>query len=170
MPTPHVDANEILYRQIGPGGNPIYFDPTRTPAIHQSRFLPTSRDADGLSLIRSRFRTEIWSAYRVEQPTVRFRLAILRSIRLQQLAEKLGIQAMTYAPSADSLDDKFGEPWAHCVIVEINRNEYDNNSDTKKLIKEWALGVANLVTKADVIGPFLEPTDLNPYRPANAQA
>lgn len=167
MQTPTVDVNEILYRQIGPGGDPIYFDPSRTPAVHQSRFLPTSKDVDGLSLVRGRFRTEIWSAHRPEQPTVRFRLAELQANRLRQLAADLGFATMSYTSNADSLDVEFGEPWAHCVVVEINRIDYDNNSESKKRIKEWAMGVAKLVSIQDVIGPFHEPTSHDPYRPAN---
>lgn len=165
MPTPNVDANETLYRQIGPGGNPIYVDPARTPVVHQSRFLPTTSDTDGLSFVRSRFRTEIWSAYRVEKPTVRFRLAVLQVNRLRQLALNLNYQPISYALCADALDDKFGEPLAHCVVVEINRGDYDKDSDAKKRIKEWAMGMANLVTIQDVKGPFQAPTDHDLYRP-----
>jgi len=77
---------------------------------------------------------------------------------------------MTFAASADRLDERFGEPWAHCVVIEINRGVYDSNSDAKKRIKEWAMAVASLVTNQDVIGPFQEPTDHDPYRPANAPA
>ncbi len=47
----NIDKKEMLYRQIGPGGDPIYFNPDRNPPIHQSRFIPTSADTDGLSLI-----------------------------------------------------------------------------------------------------------------------
>lgn len=167
MPTPNVDANEILFRQIGPGGTPIYFDPTRTPVVHQSSFLPTSGDRDGLSLIRSRFRTDIWSAYRLEKPTVRFRLATLQANHLQRLALDLGFHKMSYVASADSLDSKFGEPWAHCVVMEINRVDCDKDLDAKKRIKEWAMGVANLITNQDVVGPFQEPCDNHPHRPWN---
>ena len=170
MPTPNVDANELLYRQIGPGGDPIYFDPARNPPVHQSRFLPTNKDTDGLSLVRSRFRTAIWSAYRPEQPAVRFRLAMLQAIRLQQLASELGFQTLTYALTADGLDDRLGEPWAHCVVVEMNRADYDKDLDAKRRIKEWAMGVAKLVTDQDVIGPFREPGDRDPYRPENLDA
>lgn len=168
MPTSPVEANEGFYRQIGPGGDPIYFDPARNPPVHQSRFLPTSSDTDGLSLVWRRFRTEVWSAYRIEQPTVRFRLAVLRQLRLEQLASELGFTAMSYDSTADALDVKFGEPWAHCVATSINRVDYDNDSEAKKRIKDWAMGVARIVTSRDVIGPFHEPTDDDPYRPADA--
>ena len=169
MPTPSIESNEVLYRQIGPGGNPIYFDPTRNPPVHHSRFLPTSNDTDGLSLIRSRFRSEIWSAYRLEQPAARFRLAALQALRIQQLASDLGFQTLSFTSTADGLDAKFGEPWAHCVVVEINRADYDTDSVVKKQIKEWAMGMANLVTNQDVVGPLHELTDDDPYRPADMQ-
>ena len=165
MPTPNVDVNELLYRQIGPGGDPIYFDPERNPPVHQSRFLPTSKDADGLSLVRGRFRTEIWSAYRMEQPAVRFRLALLHASRIQHLSVNLGFQAWTLASTTDALDAKFGAPWAHCVAGEINRAAYDNDSNAKIRIKEWAMQVANLLTNQEVLGPFQEPTDVDSYRP-----
>lgn len=170
MPTPNVDTDEILYRQIGPGGNPIYFDPARTPVVHQVSFLPTPSDQDGLSLIRSKFRTEVWSSHRLEKPAVRFRLATLLANRLQQLALDLGFQAMSYVVSADSLDNKFGEPWAHCVVVEINRANYDSDLDARKRIKEWAVGVSRIITSNEVIGPFHEPRDDDPYRPTNTMS
>lgn len=170
MSTPNVDENETLYRQVGPGGNPIYFDPERTPVVHQSRFLPTSQDADGLSLIRSRFRTEVWSAYRKEQPAVRFRLAVLHAHSLQQLASESGFETLSYGLNADGLDEDHGQPWAHCVVLQINRADYDGDADAKKRIKKWAMRVATLLTQQDVIGPFDEPTSQDPYRPANLQA
>lgn len=169
MPTPHVDASEVLYRQIGPGGDPIYFDPARNPPVHQSRFLPTSKDSDGLSLVRSSFRTAVWAAHRREQPAVRFRLAELQAARLRELALELGFEVLTYGSTSDRLDDEFGEPWAHCVIVEINRVDYDNNSDSKRRIKDWAMGVVKLISDQNVIGPFQEPTDRDPYRPVTSE-
>lgn len=167
MNTPKVNEDEMLYRQIGPGGDPIYFNPDRNPPIHQSRFIPTSADTDGLSLIRSRFRTEVWSAYRLEQPSVRFRLAVIQAELLRRIALDSEFESLSYRVSADGIDDRFGEPWAHCVVAEMNRANYDSDVETKKKIKEWALRATKLIKKEDVIGPFDAPTDDDPYRPKN---
>lgn len=169
MTMPDVHADELLYRQIGPRGNPIYFDPARTPPVHQSRFLPANNDTDGLSFIRSRLRTEIWSAFRLENPEVRFRLAIVKSSRMQLLPSDSGFQGLSFRSTADSLDARFGAPWAHCVVPEINRASYDNDLEAKRRIKDWAMGMANLVSNRDVIGPFQEPTDADRYRPNDMQ-
>lgn len=169
MPTPAVHETEVLYRQVGENRSPIYFDPNRAPPVHRTVFIPTRKDTDGLSLIRSRFRTDIWAAYRLEQPTKRFRLARLQALSLRQLANDLGFQSLVFLATADGLDDQHGEPWAHCVVTNINRTDYDSDSDVKKRIKEWALGVANLITNDHVIGPFREPTEEDEYRPPNDQ-
>lgn len=169
MPTPHVDPNETLYRQIGPGGNPIYFDPAQEPPVHSSAFLPSRSDKDGLSLIRSRLRTEVWSAYRAEKPDVRFRLAILRVSQLRQVATNTGMNGLTFERSPDGLDWIHGEPWAHCVALEINRNDYDAIPEVRRQIKQWALDVAKLLTTSNVVGPFDEPTSKDVYRPTPSE-
>lgn len=165
MSTPPVQANESLYRQIGPGGNPIYFDPTRAQCVHRSSFLPTTQDVDGLSLIRSRFRTAIWSAHRPELPDVRFRLAVLRSVVAREVAINAGFTHLEFEPSPDTLDERFGEPWAHCTVSQINRLDYDSNQTVKRMIKEWAMGIANSVSEQVVIGPFDAPGHDDDYRP-----
>ena len=167
MPTPDVDSQEVLYRQISPNGTPIYFDPNRAPPIHQSVFLPSHQDTDGLSLIRSRFRTEIWAAYRTEKPTVRFRLANLQAGELRNFDTRLGFPSHEYRPTTDGLDERFGEPWAHCVATHINRTDYEQDSNAKRRIKEWALAVAQGLDPDAVNGPFAEPVDGVPYRPGN---
>jgi hypothetical protein len=111
MPTPSVDESELLIRQISPGGNPIYFDPARKPPVHQQAFLPSRKDADGLSLIRGRFRSDIWSAYRPEQPAVRFRLVHVQASGLDQVADDCGIREFSYQSTPDALDNQHGAPW-----------------------------------------------------------
>lgn len=170
MPTPYIDNTEVLYRQVGPAGNPIYYDPQRTPVVHQALFLPSNQDTDGLSLIRGRFRTDVWAAYRNEQPAVRFRLAVLQVPQMEQLASELGFESFDFGLSADGLDDEHGEPWAHCVALQINRADYDGCPEAKKRIKEWAMKTATRLTDQDIIGPFHEPTEQDPYRPADLQA
>ena len=54
MTTPVVGASEVLYRQIGDGGNPIFFDPNRESPVNSAIFLPARPDTDGLSLILRR--------------------------------------------------------------------------------------------------------------------
>lgn len=165
MPTPPADDDELLYRQIGPRGNPIYFDPNKPCPVHQSVFLPSRKDTDGLSLLRRRFRTEIWSAYRLEQPSVRFRLARLQCGRLRQVATERGIPTLNHIPAPDALDIDHGEPWAHCLVSEVNRTAYDADQEARKRIKEWALGISDSISNDDVIGPFEEPTEGDAYRP-----
>lgn len=167
MPTPSVDESELLIRQISPGGNPIYFDPARKPPVHQQAFLPSRKDADGLSLIRGRFRSDIWSAYRPEQPAVRFRLVHAQVSSLDQVADECGIQEFSYQSTPDALDNQHGTPWGHCVATKINRTVYDSDDAAKRRIKEWALGVANLFTEQDVVGPFDAPRQGDEYRPVN---
>jgi len=167
MPTPNVDSQEVLYRQISPGGTPIYFDPGRAPLVHQAVFFPSHQDTDGLSLIRSRFRTEIWAAYRAEKPASRFRLAKLQAGDLQNVDTQVGFSNHDYRPTTDELDERFGEPWAHCVATHINRADYDQDPNAKKRIKEWALSVAQRIHRDSVSGPFPEPEDSVPYRPDN---
>ena len=168
MSTPSVDKSELLLRQIGPRGNPIYFDPGRKPPVHQATFLPSRKDADGLSLIRSRFRSDVWSAFRPEQPSVRFRLARMQASSLHQVADDCGIQGFNFQPTPDELDNQHGAPWAHCVNTEINRAIYDSDDAAKMRIKEWALGVGDLFTERDVVGPFEAPMQGDEYRPVKA--
>ena len=165
MPTPNVGPHEILYRQVGPKGNPIYYDPLRNPPIHPSVFLPSKEDTDGLSLIRKLFRSQKWAAYRKECPEVRFRIASLEEVRVIELAFAIGFIAFNFKPTEDALDTEYGEPWAHCVLIEINRPEYDSNPESKKKIKEWALAVANYLTDENIFGPFERPTEQDAYRP-----
>jgi hypothetical protein len=84
---------------------------------------------------------------------------------LAQLGDDLGISALTYLPTPDGLDNQYGEPWGHCVITEINRTSYDTDQNAKIRIKEWALGVSALVNSNDILGPFAQPTERDPYRP-----
>ena len=167
MPTPDVEfVEEVLYRQISPGGTPIYFDPNRDPVVHSAALLPSHQDTDGLSLLRSRFRTEIWAAYRAEKPDVRFRLACLPASELRLLDTKTEFPDPKYLPTEDGLDNRFGEPWAHCVATHINRTDYENDRNVKKRIKQWALALAKGIAPASIWGPFQEPDDSVPYRPA----
>jgi hypothetical protein len=166
MPTPSVEANEKLLRQVGPGGTPIFVDPKRKPPIHFSRFIPTSDDADGLSLIRSRFRSEVWAAVRRERPDVRFHLARFLAETAIAIAEDVGLGALDFLPTEDALDQEFGEPWAHCVVQQLNRTEYAQNREAKKRIKEWAHRMAEGIPWNDVTGPFAEPSDQDAYRPS----
>ena len=165
MPTPPVTNDETLYRQIGVGGNPIYFDPSRQPPIHRSLFLPSPNDSDGLSLIRARFRAAAWAAFRVEHPEVRYRLAQLLAAELEHHGQNVGFSDFPIESTSDALDDKHGPPFAHCVAIRINRVDYDSNAEKKKLIKEWALRVSDCLTRTAIIGPFAMPVDGDAYRP-----
>ena len=166
MATPPVEMSEVLYRQVGPGGNPIYFDPTRTRPIHSALFLPSPNDTDGLSLIRAGHRTRIWSASRPESPTIRYRLVCITASDVARHARTIGFADVNFDLNPDTLDQRFGEPQAHCVVREINRTTYDKDAQAKRRIKEWALAMSSHISQADVIGPFAGPTDADPYRPA----
>jgi len=131
------DASQTLYRQIKNGGNPIYYEPNRTPILHSAAFLPSSQDKDGLSVIQGGFRTKIWAAYRPEQPEERFRIALLRFDFLKTIALDAGFPDLQLKTTPDQLDDYFGIPFAHGVLPEINRISYDNCLVSKKQIKEF---------------------------------
>jgi hypothetical protein len=165
MSTPPVDSTEIVFRQIGSGGNPVYYDPAQSPPIHQSVFLPAKLDSDGLSLLRARFRTQIWAAHRLENPTARYRLAQLRVLHLEQFAWEAQLQSLAFSSTPDALDEQHGEPWGHCVVATINRTDYEQNVAIKRCIKEWALRLANFLGRENVLGPFPTPTAADPIRP-----
>lgn len=116
-------------------------------------------------MIRRRFRSEIWAAFRDEQPDVRFRLVVLKSCTMVEIARETGFDDLTYSPSPDRLDTNHGEPWAHCSLREVNRSDYDSNQTLKRRIKEWAMRASLQVTMQDVIGPFDKPTPNDSYRP-----
>lgn len=167
MPVPADDDNAILYRQVGKGGDPIYFDPTRSPVVHQSLFLPSKNDSDGLSLIQSKYRSKIWAAHRPENSNGQFRLACLQCGNLRQMGLNAGFEKLTLVPCPDALDLVNGSPYAHCVIEEINRVKYDTDQAEKIKIKEWSLQVANSLSDYDILGPFQAPTDQDAYRPSD---
>lgn len=174
MDTPSVDPAETLVRQIKEGsGQPLFFDDSRypQPVVHRSLFRPTLNDQDGLSLIRLRFRSEAWAAFRPTTPDQRYRLARLFPAKLIECGRASGLEWLHFEPSSDELDDEHGKPWAHCVVSEINALAYNNKSDpeSKKRILTWAERVANQVSRDDVTGPYDRPVPgIDPYRPAPA--
>lgn len=164
MTTPAVDSTETLYRQVPPGGNPIYFDPNGGP-LARTLFLPSRADRDGLSLIRSRFRSRVWAAYRPQRPTTQYRLASVVAATLADCALEADLGDLHVDPSPDALDERFGEPWAHCVVREVNRPDYEDNADRKAQIKEWALAVAKTIPPDQVSPAYGVPSNDDPYRP-----
>lgn len=80
------------------------------------------------------------------------------------IARDNGIDPLNFDPSADQLDVENGRPWAHCVAREINRTQYNQDNAAKRRIKEWALAMAELIQPANIIGPFKQPTEADPYR------
>ena len=165
MSTPPIEPDEVMYRQVGSGGNPIYYDPNRPVPLFQAVFLPGRKDSDGLSLLRSQFRSRVWSAHRTESPDKQYRLACFRAEDAIRIAGQHGIDAFSFRVSPDELDQRNGEPWAHSVAEQINRTSYDNDRAAQICIKEWALAMANHVVQENIIGPFPKPTDADPYRP-----
>jgi|GEM_PF-626927 len=165
MPTPAVTSTELLYRQVGPGGNPLFFDESRASVLHQSLFTPTDNDSDGLSLIRSIYRSEVWAAHRIENPSAQFRLARSIADDLIRIATSVGFSALNFDISPDGLDNLHGEPFAHCTIREINRTDYNASHTQKKRIKEWAFAVVSRLTKSDISAHYSIPMTSDAYRP-----
>ncbi len=168
METPPVESGEMVYRQVGPGGNPVYFASGRKPPVHWSLFLPGRQDDDGLSLIRRRFRTPIWAAFRPDTPETRFRLICMDVALMQDVAQLAGLPEIGFEPTPDGLDQQHGPPWAHCAAREINRGEYDSNRQIKVRIKQWARDLADRIEHEQIIGPFDAPGSDDSYRPAAA--
>ncbi|WP_425616033.1 hypothetical protein NA78x_005972 [Anatilimnocola sp. NA78] len=84
---------------------------------------------------------------------------------LISIAGSVAIDSFEFGCSPDSLDDKYGEPHAHCTAIQINRNEYDKGGEAQKRIKGWMEKVSALITAEDIIGPHARPSDDVPYRP-----
>lgn len=167
--TPEVDFTETLCRQVKEGGGqPLFFDESRypKPVLNRALFLPNRQDVDGLSLIRLRFRTERWAAFRPTTPDQRFLLARLNPEMLAQCGAEAGLDSLTIEPDPDALDDEHGEPWAHCVVREINVVAYKENPEARKQISSWANLVSTRVAREDVSGPYDPPVaGTDPYRP-----
>lgn len=173
LDTPPVGNDETLVRQIKPGTNPLFFDDSRypLPVLHWSLFKPAPGDQDGLSLIRLRLRSDVWAAFRPTTQDQRYRLARLFPAKLIECGRASGLEWLHFQPSADDLDDEHGQPWAHCVVSEINARDYNDKSDpeSKKRILTWAGLVAKQVSRDDVTGPYERPVPgIDPYRPAPA--
>lgn len=163
--TPDVDANELVFRQVGPGGNPLWFDPDRPIPLYHALLLPSSDDTDGLSLIRERFRSKVWAAFRPHRNNVNFRLIVLKVKSLQDHAVAMQMSEFNLMASPDALDDVHGHPWAHCVAVQINRKDYDTLPHVRKQIKAWARQVSSSLQLVCVTEPFESPSSDDPYRP-----
>ncbi len=155
-----------VYRQMNPrgGSNPPFYN-GRTGEIGWTLFLPNKCDTSGLSFIWKHLRSELWAAYRPERVDVRFMLIRLNASALDSEEPKLISRG--YRNSPDSLDDRFGEPWAHCELLSVNRTDYDADINKAALIQGWAKRVAAKITPSQISGPFPKPTaaDEASYRP-----
>ena len=167
MSTPDVESCETLYRQIPPGGDPLFIDPSAYPCVHPSRFHPTKMDTDGLSLIRARFRSREWAAQREQQPEKQFKIVPVNARASEQIAAELELNDYSFLATADVLDDKHGEPWAHCVATDINNANFQKGTPTRPQIKEWAIAVAKQIKYEEIMGPFPRPTCDSTYRPTD---
>ena len=162
-----VAATEDLYRQVPPNGDPPFFQAQGSPKIHPATFRPGRSDLDGLSMLRAECRSLQWAAYRVEQPDKRFRVAQLPFRVLSQFAQDVGFDAFDVQVTPDQLDHQFGKPFAHCVLVQINRPDYDRSPEVKKRIREWTERVVQALTDERIHGPFDAPDEASTstYRP-----
>lgn len=165
LSTPTFDEGEIAFRQIPPGGSPVFYCDGRVPPVHRSLFLPSARDHDGLSMCRNRFRAITWCAFRVEKSETRFQLARVTIGQLNRACHEVGIADARLQATPDELDRQHGEPWAHFVVGAINRLEYETSEIAKKAIKEWALQMAEWIGESEILGPFRIPNEDDSYRP-----
>lgn len=154
-----------LYRQILNGGKPLYMDSSKTPCVLHTVFLPTNQDTDGLSMIDADLRTKIWSAHRPERPDKTYYLTLLAYADINVKAIKAELGSLSLKVTPDGVDNITGPPYAHCVVCEVNRTVYDDNSMVRARIKEWARSIVASLLVSDVEGPFRSPTDADPYRP-----
>ena len=165
MSTPPVNAAEVIFRQIGPGGTPIYFDPNRSPPLHFAplparvkRFGRTV--ADSISFSHGNLvGISRGSSGRSLSPCTR---CCRESRRNSPRQRHRSVEVSTQVPMR--LDVQNGSPWAHCVAREINRTQYDADNVAKRRMKEWALAMADHIQPAEIIGPFQRPTQADPYR------
>jgi len=162
MPENIITHDRRVYRQCNPdGGDPPFYNPKS--GIHHSLFRPGNRDFDGLSFIRIELRTPIWAAYRIENPEIRFLLINLSCVDLSNAAANLSSQSFVDTP--DEMDNRFGEPWAHCVFAGANLNDYKSDPAKTNPIRVWAKKVAAQINQNQISGPFLSPSDQDSYRP-----
>lgn len=160
-----MEDGEVLYRQIIPGGDPIWYQHGRKPIVHRSAFLPHPTDTDGLSLIQARLRSQKWAAYRLEKPEKRYRLVSFYVDDLRRHATAAGFSEFNFEPTSDQLDERYGPPYAHCVATAINRTQYKADPAVRARIMEWANSVSKSIAEQDVSGPFEPPSEDDEYRP-----
>jgi len=164
--TPPVDNSEVLFRQAPRRGTPLFVDRTVTPPVHRLAFRPTPNDADGLSLIRAKFRSLEWSGYRPEKDDSELYVIQLIAEHLCKVAERVELPPLSFPCSPDCLDLLNGEPNAHCTIAQINRVDYDKGGDHKKRILSWTEKLSETIKIEQIHGPFKKPASHFPYRPA----
>lgn len=167
--TPPVNVAEVLFRQAPLRGNPLFVDRTVTPPVHRSAFRPSRVDHDGLSLIRSSYRSLEWSGCRPEKEGEELYVIELPVKQLSDIGQISGFPAIEFRCSPDALDDVHGEPFAHCTVLQINRTDYDKDRDSKNRILKWTEKLSESISLAQVHGPLMKPTADVPYRP-NAPA
>ncbi len=64
-----------------------------------------------------------------------------------------------YTP--DELDEKYGKPWAHCVIKEVNIIDYNKkDKESKMRIKTFAKLMSEQSLDIEVRGPYLRHSPL----------
>lgn len=159
------NANADLYRQVEPDiGNPVFYE-SATEKLNYAIFLPAKNDSDGLSLIATAHRSKHWSGYRREKPHSRFALICLSSSHVTEVAMQIGFPDFDIKATPDAIDDEFGQPFAHCVAVRINIQDYkSSNKQLKEQCKTWARRLADHYSRS-VIGPFSDPLTPESYRP-----
>lgn len=120
-----------VYRQLITGGQPLWYDTTKTPPVSSAAFIPSSQDTDGLSLIDCSSRSKVWAAHRVEAPTTTTYVAELEVSDIEKIAtEAKLVHELSCDP--DRLDTLFGLPISHwiCWSVQANRGRCSASSSS----------------------------------------
>lgn len=161
-----VGSPSKVYRQLIDGGDPLWYSPSRVPRVSHTAFMPTKEDTDGLSLIDSGTRSEVWAAHRIESPFVKRRVAVLAVDMLVEAAKEAGL-CHKLVCDPDALDNLFGKPSSHLLATHINRSEYDNKTTTgnRANIKSWVKIVASKICNDDVLPIQPLPSFYHCYRP-----
>ena len=153
-----------VYRQLILGGDPLWYDSSKSPPISHAAFLPSSEDTDGLSLIDTSLRSVVWAAHRVEAPKTQRRVAELDVSEIERIATEFNLSHELICDQ-DELDKLFGEPIAHCLATYINRSDYDSKKEAKKKMKSWAKTVASKIANENISEVQPLPSIHHCYRP-----
>jgi|GEM_PF-3789523 len=154
MPGPAVviEPDELLYRQLKPRVNTQWIDGGGDPPVPPAFFKPSQADTDGLSLLRASVRHHRWAAFRVEQPDVRFRLAVVSAEVLKGLGCRI-------EQSDDALDRQHATH-AHICVPELSHAAFakgQGNRDRRSRALQLREDICTKGVRFAALGPFDDP-------------